>query len=99
MTERESSKVIGQNLPNLLSDTSPKAEAVLIAGYRKMDATAKLLKVAELNQMLVAFITADVRRRHPNASEIEIRLRVASRWIPPKLMKKAFGWDPQEKGY
>ncbi|MFA0740235.1 MAG: hypothetical protein DFNUSKGM_000337 [Candidatus Fervidibacter sacchari] len=42
---------------------------------------------------------AEVRQRHPNADEREIRLRVASRWLPPELMQKAFGWNPKERGF
>jgi hypothetical protein len=39
------------------------------------------------------------RRRHPNADEREQALRVASRWIEPELMKRAFGWDVHKVGY
>lgn len=80
-------------------DTKPEAMAVLIEGYRRMSPEEKLLKVDELNKFLVALIEADVRKRYPDADEREIRLRVASRWLPPKLMQKAFGWNPKERGY
>ena len=36
---------------------------------------------------------------HPEASEREIKLRVASRRIPAELMRRAFGWDPDKEGY
>ncbi len=80
-------------------DTKPEAMAVLIEGYRRMTAEEKLRKVDELNKFLVALIEAEVRKRYPDADEREIRLRVASRWLPPELMKKAFGWNPKERGY
>jgi len=38
-------------------------------------------------------------RRHPNADAREQALRVASRWIEPELMVRAFGWDVREVGY
>ncbi len=82
-----------------LSDTKPEAMAVLVEGYRRMSAEEKLRKVDELNKFLVALIEAEVRKRFPNADEREIRLRVASRWLPPELMQKAFGWNPKERGY
>ena len=41
----------------------------------------------------------DIRRRHPDADEREQALRLASRWIEPELMLRAFGWDVREKGY
>jgi hypothetical protein len=40
---------------------------------------------------------ADVGRRHPDADEREVRLRVASRYLDPDLIRKAFDWDPREK--
>jgi hypothetical protein len=42
---------------------------------------------------------ADIRRRHPHANEREQALRLASRWIGPELMFRAFGWDVSESGY
>ncbi len=80
-------------------DTDPKVEALLIEAYRRMSPEEKLRKVDELNRSLVTLMEADVRRRYPDADEREIRLRVASRWIPPELMRKAFGWDPNERGF
>lgn len=41
----------------------------------------------------------DIQRTHPEASEREQKLRLASRWLPPELMVKAFGWDVQLMGY
>ena len=83
----------------MLSDTHPDIEKRLIEGYRKMSPAQKLQRVCELNQFLETLARADVRRRHPQADEREVRLRVASRRIPADLMRKAFGWDPDEKGY
>lgn len=81
------------------NDTKPEALAVLIEGYRRVSPEEKLRKVDELNKFLVALIEAEVRSRYPKADEREIRLRVASRWLPPELMQKAFGWNPKERGY
>jgi len=41
----------------------------------------------------------DIQRRYPNADRRELQLRLASRWIEPELMRKAFGWDPNVEGY
>ncbi len=83
----------------VLSDTRPEAEQVLINGYRRMSVADRFQRVRELNQLLEAMALADVRRRHPEATEEEARLYVASRRIPPALMRKAFGWHSDEKGY
>ena len=80
-------------------DTSPEAERVLIEGYRKMPAWQKLQQVQELNQLAQQLALLDIRRQHPNASERELQLRLASRWLEPELMRQAFGWDPEVEGY
>jgi hypothetical protein len=80
-------------------DTHPKIEKMLIEGIRKMSAAEKFRRIGELNRSLELLALADVRRRHPGADEWECRLRVASRRVPADLMKKAFGWDVEEKGY
>lgn len=81
------------------NDTNPKIEAFLIEGYRKMSPSQKLKRVRALTRAVQEFALMDVRRRHPEADEREQALRVASRWIEPDLMMRAFGWDVREAGY
>lgn len=81
------------------NDTNPKIEAFLIDGYRKMSPSQKLERVRALTRAVQEFALMDVRRRHPEADEREQALRVASRWIEPDLMMRAFGWDVREAGY
>jgi hypothetical protein len=83
----------------LSSDTSPEAERVLIEGYRKMPGWQKLQRVQALNQLAQQLALLDIRRRHSQASERELQLRLASRWLEPELMRQAFGWDPEVEGY
>ena len=83
----------------LLPDTDPEAEAILIEGYRKMPTWKKLRQVGELNDLVCQLALNDIRRHHPQASERELKLRLASRWIEPDLMRRAFGWDPEKEGY
>lgn len=81
------------------NDTNPKVEAFLIEGYRRMSPSQKLERVRSLTRAVQEFALLDVRRRHPNADEREHALRVASRWLEPDLMVRAFGWDVRERGY
>jgi hypothetical protein len=83
----------------LSRDTHPEAEKVLIEGYRRMTPGQKLAKVRALNQMAQRLQLADLRERYPRADENELRLRLASRWLPAELMRKAFSWDPDQEGY
>lgn len=83
-------------LPN---DTHPRVEAILIEGYRRMSPTQKLERVRALTRAVQELALLDVRRRHPGADAHEQALRVASRWLEPDLMVRAFGWDAREVGY
>lgn len=80
-------------------DTTPAIEAVLIDGFRAMTPSQKLEIVNQLTLAVQQLALADVRRRHPDADARELELRVASRWIEPKLMLAAFGWDVERMGY
>ena len=53
----------------------------------------------QLTRAVQELALVDIRRRHPGADEREQRLRLASRWIEPELMRDAFGWDVREHGY
>ena len=82
-----------------LSDTSPEAERVLIELYRRMPAWRKLLQVCDLNRTVEELALCDIRRRHRDADERELRLRLGSRWLSPETMRTVFGWDPDVEGY
>ena len=82
----------------LFTDTSPDAERVLVEGYRRMGPGAKLTRVRELTQGVQQMALARLRSEHPTADELELRLRLASLWIDPQIMKDVFGWDPSEMG-
>lgn len=58
-------------------------------------------KLAQVEAMTVAILElarADVRSRHPDASEREQELRVASRRFDAATMRRAFDWDPDTRG-
>ena len=82
-----------------LGDTHPAVEALLIEGYRRMSPTEKLERVRTLTLAVQQLALADIRRRHPDADARELSLRLASRWLDPDLMLRAFGWDVRRSGY
>ena len=90
---------MGREAAPLSDDTDPVIEEFLIAGYRRMSTAEKLERVRELTRAVQQLALMDIRRRHPEADEREQALRLASRWIEPELMLRAFGWDVREKGY
>lgn len=81
------------------NDTDPRIEAVLVAGYRAMSASQKLARVTALTRAVQELALLDIRRRHPEADQRELALRLASRWIDADVMKRVFGWDVQVAGY
>lgn len=81
------------------NDTRPEIEKMLIEGYRRMSAQEKIDRVDELNRTIQRLALSDIRERHPEADEREQMLRLASRWLEPELMLKAFGWDVEKEGY
>jgi hypothetical protein len=87
----------GQQRP--LSDTSPEAEKILIELYRRKPAWRKLRQVSELTRAVQELALCDIRRRHPHADEREQRLRLASRWLDARTMRRVFGWDQDREGY
>jgi hypothetical protein len=80
-------------------DTHPEIERILIEAYRRMTPAEKFRRVEGMNRAMEMLAMADIKRRYPNASEHECRLRAASRRLPAELMRKAFGWDPDKEGY
>jgi hypothetical protein len=82
-----------------LSDTSPEAERFLIDGYRRMSPTQKLERVFSLNRMIEQLQRARITADYGEMPEREMRLRLASLRLGRDTMLKAFGWDPEEKGW
>ncbi len=72
-------------------DTSPEAEAVLIEGYRRMTLKQKFEQVERLNRMGRALAMSGLRRRYPEASEEQIRRRLAGLLLGEELATKAYG--------
>jgi hypothetical protein len=80
-------------------DTDPKVEQLQIAALRGMPPWRKLEQVGALTERTAALALTDIRRRHPHASDRELRLRLASRRMDPALLRAAFGWDVAAHGY
>jgi hypothetical protein len=64
-----------------------------------MSPSEKFGRVRALTQAVQELALLDIRRRHPDADKREQALRLASRWLEPELMLRAFGWDVRETGY
>ncbi len=77
-----------------LSDTHPTAERVQIEILRAMPSWRKFQL---LNGMIRAgreLTLAGLRRRFPQATELELRRRLATMWLGPELAAKVYGPEP-----
>ena len=75
---------------------SRKRDGREIEFFRTMPAWQKLEQVAKLNRVRDQLLLGELRRRHPDATERELFLRLAALKISPDLMKRAFNWDPDD---
>jgi hypothetical protein len=65
-----------------------------------MDGHEKLRRVASLNRSLERLARARIRAQYGEGiTERELRLRLATLRLGPRLMLKAFGWDARDRGY
>jgi hypothetical protein len=75
------------------SDTDPRIEAMLLAGYRSMSPAEKIRRVQALNETVLQFAAAGIRREHPGIDDRELRLRLAVRWLGEETVRRVFGWS------
>ena len=82
-----------------LSDTTPEAERVLIELARAMPDARKIDQVFEMIETIRMLGMAGVRSRHPEASEEELRKRMAAIVFDRETVIEVYGWDPKVEGY
>ena len=80
------------------ADTTAAVERIVVEGWRSMSPAEKVRVVRELTSTARRFSVAGIRRRHPEASEREVRLRLASFWLDRETMIRLFDWDPELRG-
>lgn len=75
-------------------DTSEEAERIWFARLRAMGPWQRLRMVFDLCEAADTLALAGLRARHPQATERELRLRLAATRYDRETMIRAFGWDP-----
>jgi hypothetical protein len=75
----------------LSSDTHPKMEALQIELWRRASPTRKMHMLAQLNASAHTIALAGLRSRHPQASEAELRRRLAGLLLGEDLARKVYG--------
>ncbi len=82
-------------MSTLFSDTAPAAEKVLVEMLRQAPVWRKMEMLAELNAAAQQVALAGLRRRHPQASEAELRRRLADLLLGEVLAAKVYGEPPR----
>ena len=81
-------------------DTPAEIEQRLVEEYRRMSPGQRLMMAMEMNRAVQEMAAARIRAQYgPDIPEREVRLRLAALWIDRDTMIRAFGWDPEVKGY
>jgi len=81
-----------------MDDTSPEARAVLIRLARDLSPGTKILQVARLTEIARELSMVGLRRRYPDASPEELRLRLAALVLDAETVGQVYGWDPRQEG-
>lgn len=76
------------------SDTNPEAEKVQVAGLRSLSPWRKLEMASDLTMAARQLALAGLRGRFPAASPAELRRRLATLCLGPKLAAKVYGPEP-----
>ena len=75
----------------LSSDTHPKMEALQIQFWRVASPTRKMHMLAQLNASARTLALMGLRTRYPQASEAELRRRLAGLLLGEELARKVYG--------
>lgn len=76
-------------------DTSPEVDEILFAYWREAPVWEKWQRMAQLNRSARLLALAGLRRRHPEASEEELRRRLADLILGPELAARVYGPLPE----
>lgn len=82
-----------------LSDTTPEAERVLIELARAMPDGKKIDQVFQMIETVRMFGMSGLRSRHPDASEDELKKRMAAIVFDRETVVEVYDWDPKIEGY
>ena len=75
----------------LYPDTDPKVEALQIEMWRQASPTRKMHMLAQLNASVRILALAGLRSRYPNATQIQLRRRLADLLLGEELARKVYG--------
>lgn len=75
----------------LFSDTHPAVEALQIQLWRQASPTRKMQMLAQLNQAARLLALTGLRSQYPQASEAELRRRLAGLLLGEETARRVYG--------
>lgn len=75
----------------LYPDTHPKMEALQVELWRQASPTRKMQMLAQLNAFARLLALTGLRAQHPQATEAELRRRLAGLLLGEELARKVYG--------
>jgi hypothetical protein len=78
-------------MSGISSDTHPKMEALQIQAWRQASPTRKMHMLAQLNAAARLLAWTGLRARFPQASEAELRYKLAGLLLGEELARKVYG--------
>jgi hypothetical protein len=78
-----------------VTDTDPSAERALLDAIRRAPVWKRLTLVSSLIETTRALALADLRATFPEASDEELRRRLAIRLLTHEEIRAAYGWNPE----
>ncbi len=76
---------------DLHADTAPWAEKLQFQFFREASPAQKLRAMIRLNRSARTLSMSGIRKRHPNASDLELRRRLADKVLGPELALRLYG--------
>lgn len=83
----------------LFDDTDEATERRLIELARNAPLWKKFQQVSDTRETTKKFALLGLRRRYPQATEGELKKRLAAIFLDRELVVKVYGWDPEKEGY
>lgn len=78
-------------MDTLMPDVSPHVMKLMIEHWRTTPTWQKLASINELNASLQTLALSDLRRQHPTESDVQLRRRLAARWLGAELADQVYG--------
>ena len=78
------------------ADTSERADEVQFEILRRMTVQQRAELFTQMTLAVQELAMAGLRRQYPNATDDELRLRLAARRLGNDVVRKVWGWVPDE---